>query len=414
MEFRRYDKINCSFFDLIDGDTEPKQTMALGFLLAKSEPCLKEFLKIIGLKIKYNEYIVDCEAQKKQIGNNDRIDILIRFYFNNTPTQAIIVEAKSIRANVKASVAIQQSVGYTIGFGQLKDFSKQHVTTVALTRDAFLNISSTTKTLSWSHLISCFHSISAKNKTDNEIINNFVKYILNIKGTMKYYEEDVLSIPAGTSIKAVEQTGIYECPISYRSHKKSLYVTFRKSGASKGEMSRLYKLEDIYELDINDAGAIQTVDNAVPGFFRRINLYKQIVSYPATSHDKKQVYVLDLNNTLQLPRPVRPIENNTSPVYYPLCDFFQQPNSNIGAVIVQKHIWVDANDILYVCTNGKKHYRLSYKFGTLIKSFATNGTCILKNNFDYIIDVIGINRSVALKSIDVRFINNKWKYYYIF
>lgn len=42
-EFRRYDKINCNEFDLISGKTEPKQTMALGFLLSKSSNALHAF-----------------------------------------------------------------------------------------------------------------------------------------------------------------------------------------------------------------------------------------------------------------------------------------------------------------------------------------------------------------------------------
>lgn len=99
MEFRRYDKLNCSFFDLIDGDLEPKQTMALGYLLAESQLALTMLLRLLKIKVSYDNYIVDCEAQRKDVSNNDRIDILIRFYKNYWPQLAIIIEAKSVRAN---------------------------------------------------------------------------------------------------------------------------------------------------------------------------------------------------------------------------------------------------------------------------------------------------------------------------
>lgn len=59
-EFRKYDKVNCTIFDLIGGDLEPKQTMALGFLFCKLRSALKAFLKLIGVKVAFDKCIVDC------------------------------------------------------------------------------------------------------------------------------------------------------------------------------------------------------------------------------------------------------------------------------------------------------------------------------------------------------------------
>lgn len=64
-EFRRYDKINCNEFDLISGKTEPKQTMALGFLLSKSSNALHAFLKFIEVKEEFNRCIVIRISRKK-------------------------------------------------------------------------------------------------------------------------------------------------------------------------------------------------------------------------------------------------------------------------------------------------------------------------------------------------------------
>lgn len=220
-EFRRYDKINCSLFDLISGDLEPKQTMALGYLLANSEAALKVLLKCVNIKVKkYDKYIVNCEAQTKQQNNNGRIDILILFYKSYKLVRAIIIEAKSVSANSNSNNAQNQLKKYANGF--------KNETKVSLTRNAVTFVNGNIVSLSWSKLISMLHNkAKPKNKDvherERELINNFINFIINIKGSMEYYEEEILSIAAGKTIEAIEASGIYECPINYKD-KKNLYM----------------------------------------------------------------------------------------------------------------------------------------------------------------------------------------------
>jgi hypothetical protein len=413
MEFRRYDKIDCSFFDLIDGDLEPKQTMALGYLLAKSKEALKALLKLIGVKVRrYDSYIVDCEAQKKQLSNNDRIDILIRFYSNYQPTQAIIIEAKSVRANTSAQQAGQQVQKYTAGFGHLANFDTKNVTSVVLTRTSITSVDRSIISISWSRLISVLHDLVKPKTDDDQLIKYFVKFITNVKGSMKYYEEEILSIPAGKTINAIKASGIYECPINYNAHKKSLYVTFRESGMSKGKMDTLYKLIDIFEIDLNDTSAIDIIDKSINGFAGKITQYKTIANYNGNDHSKKQVYLLDVNNTITLPIPVRPVENNTAPVYYRISEFFGKNNSNLkDVIVVQKNITIDGNT-LNIQTSGKKTYKL-YENGSLVKTFINNGSHSLNTSNQYQLTVTGTNRNVQLQSILITN-GTPWQLYYIF
>lgn len=416
MEFRRYDRINCTLFDLIDGDLEVKQTMALGYLFSKSKLAISSFLRLINVTgIKFDKYIVDCEAQGKHASKNGRIDILIRFYSNDKPVNAIIIEAKSVKSSTKSSAAASQVASY-LGFNQLAFFDPKNIVLVTITRDASIRqVSSGVISISWSQLISELHNAIMKNKYQDSLVEDFLSFIINIEGSMYYYQEEILSIPAGKTIGAVTATGIYERPTHYSTQKKSLFLAFRASGkGKKGTMDKLYKLEAKFVLDLNDPSAITIIDRSYPGFSQRINNYKTLAGYPSNSHDLKQVYLLDLLRPIGLNIPVRPMENNASPIYYSLSSFLQKkPNSNIGNIIVQRNIWVDGNNVLHVDTNGKKNYRLTCG-NQVIKTFSSNGTQILNTSQQYTVTVIGKNRKVQLKQICLTYKNNLWEFEYFF
>lgn len=251
-------------------------------------------------------------------------------------------------------IAAHQVANYKEGFKQLEGFN--NIKLVTLTRESSI-LYSNIQSISWSMLISRLHDITPKDSS--KIIEKFVNFIIIIKGSMKYYEEEILAIPAGNSIDAVLKTGIYECPSSYNTHRRSLFITFK--GAQGGDMKVLYKLEDVYELDINDQSAINAISNTINDFGKRINDYKNEVNYDKSCHILKKVYVLDLSSKIELPITVCPLENNTGPAYYDLNDFLSKVNSDIEKVIVQKYLYVDSYDTLHVNTNGKKYFSLKFK-----------------------------------------------------
>ena len=412
MEYRLYDKVNCSIFDLI-GTLEPDQTKSLGLLFANSKGALNVFLGLLGLSFKqYNKYIVDCEPRNIA---KKRFDILIRFYNNNSPSEALLIETKSVKVSNASKRAIVQLQSYS-GFNKLNGFSNQ--VCVTLTRNTTLSIKNGVISVTWSQFISKLHNYAIKSK--DKMAYNYVNYIMSIQGNMNYYEEDILSIPAGLSYSAILKSGIYICPTTgrrYAHQRKTLYITFKEKKG--GSMKTLYKLKDIIEgIDLNDLSLIDVLDQkqGFAGIRQRIEDYKKCTKYPQNNHDSKRLFILDMDNSITLPNPVRPLENNSNWPYYKLKDFLQPVNSNKGLVILQNYISINKNE-LNIQTNGKKQFDLyETKSRKPIASFIKNGSLTLKCSENYNIEMTGVNRGGHRCNVAVSYDNNnkKWSLFFQF
>lgn len=401
-EFRKYDKINCTIFDLIGGDLEPKQTMALGYLFSKSRSALNAFLKLIGVKVTFDKCIVDCEPRRNEEDNNDRIDILLRLYQDEHPVKAIIIEAKSVKAKI-SEVAANNQVQKYVSFPQLKDFS--NIETVTLTQDVKTLVEGSTS-ITWLELVNELSRVQG----EKPIIKDFINYILNIKGNnMKHYEEEIVSIPAGNSYEAVVSSGIYECPVDYNTPKKALFMTFREKDG--GAMRTLYKLLDVLELDLDDEASIEKVDKQL-NLKDRLDRYKSIGT---PSKGVKKVYVLDVDNAITLPIPVTPMENNTSKIYYKLGDFIGKCNTNKGDnkddYRIVSPFKIDGHTLSV--PRSKRNCILKKEDGTLVKDFSCNeGSIELNKEYVYELFVQGDKRSIRLNKIRISYEAGSWKMFY--
>ena len=401
-EFRKYDKINCTIFDLIGGDLEPKQTMALGYLFSKSRSALNAFLKLIGVKVTFDKCIVDCEPRRNEEDNNDRIDILLRLYQDEHPVKAIIIEAKSVKAKT-SEVAANNQVQKYVSFPQLKDFS--NIETVTLTQDVKTLVEGSTS-ITWLELVNELSRVQG----EEPIIKDFINYILNIKGNnMKHYEEEIVSIPAGNSYEAVVSSGIYECPVDYNTPKKALFMTFREKDG--GAMRTLYKLLDVLELDRDDEASIEKVDKQL-NLKDRLDRYKSIGT---PSKGVKKVYVLDVDNAITLPIPVTPMENNTSKIYYKLGDFIGKCNTNKGDnkddYRLVSPFKIDGHTLSV--PRSKRNCILKKEDGTLVKDFSCNeGSIELNKEYVYELFVQGDKRSIRLNKIRISYEAGSWKMFY--
>ena len=401
-EFRKYDKINCTIFDLIGGDLEPKQTMALGYLFSKSRSALNAFLKLIGVKVTFDKCIVDCEPRRNEEDNNDRIDILLRLYQDEHPVKAIIIEAKSVKAKT-SEVAANNQVQKYVSFPQLKDFS--NIETVTLTQDVKTLVEGSTS-ITWLELVNELSRVQG----EEPIIKDFINYILNIKGNnMKHYEEEIVSIPAGNSYEAVVSSGIYECPVDCNTPKKALFMTFREKDG--GAMRTLYKLLDVLELDLDDEASIEKVDKQL-NLKDRLDRYKSIGT---PSKGVKKVYVLDVDNAITLPIPVTPMENNTSKIYYKLGDFIGKCNTNKGDnkddYRIVSPFKIDGHTLSV--PRSKRNCILKKEDGTLVKDFSCNeGSIELNKEYVYELFVQGDKRSIRLNKIRISYEAGSWKMFY--
>lgn len=405
-EFRKYDKINCTIFDLIGGDLEPKQTMALGYLFSKSRSALNAFLKLIGVKVTFDKCIVDCEPRRNEEDNNDRIDILLRLYQDEHPVKAIIIEAKSVKAKT-SEVAANNQVQKYVSFPQLKGFS--NIETVTLTQDVKTLVEGSTS-ITWLELVNELSRVQG----EEPIIKDFINYILNIKGNMKHYEEEIVSIPAGNSYEAVVSSGIYECPVEYkRNPQNPLFITFREKGG--GAMKTLYKLLDVLELDLDDEASIEKVDEAsIEKVGKQLNLKDRLDRYKSfgtPTKGVKRVYVLDIDDAITLPIPVTPMENNTPIINYKISDFIGECNTNKGEYRIVSPFKIDGHT-LHV-PNSRKNCILKKEDGTLVKDFSCNKEPIeLNKEYVYELFVQGDKRSIRLNKIRLSYEAGSWKMFY--
>lgn len=326
-----YKYVGSSIFNLI-GKKEPDQTKSLGFVLARSRPAMEAFLKLIIKSKKKREhllseqYAIDCELRLPNNKSYDRADIVIRF-----PDYTILVEAKSLNASVSATAAIQQGGSY---IGRVSDVD---TLVVSLTTNIEYGNTGVGVSITWNDIVGIFDRLIKKNVA-GWLEKDFLNYIIRIKGIMNYYDVEVLSIPAGNSIKLVEECGIYECPVegkqfSRRGEHRPLFMAFR--GSDRGSVKKLYKVQDLFAMPLAGATYEAAKKSLSPDILRRIEHYKQHSFYQQTNEIVKWVFVIDLNNAITLPNEVIYELNNTFvETTRPLSAYFASPVDIDGKKVV--------------------------------------------------------------------------------
>lgn len=351
MEFRLYNrvgatgttdcKINCSFFDLI-GHKEPDQTKGLGYVLAESSLAMKLFLQLLGdrrlVKLSSQKWVVDCElTQPTQNKQSLRADVFIRYYDGYKPTKAIVIEAKTVSQSISNVNAISQISSYRNRFLPLQAYDEKDIVLITLTTtvDLFQH-DLQVRSITWQDIRTAFSSpeVQRAPSKDSSLILDYLSYINRLQNAMNYYDKEVLSIPAGNTIKTVQKCFIYECPIrgkyKSRGEKHPLYVAFRHRG-EHGRITDLYKIQDIIKLDLDDSSAIDAIDSMgkYPNFKNRIEFYKK--HEPTYLKELKWVFILDQDNSIKLPYPVEydgSIKGLAGTAYLTLSEVFRSPASS--------------------------------------------------------------------------------------
>ena len=266
--------------------------------------------------------VIDCELMNK----TGRADIVIRFYNNYQPVHAIIIEAKSIQSKTNSKQAAKQVSNYN-NSSQLTGFPNR--TFITLTN--VLSFTSNIVSISWQKLL---NQLQAKSKKD-ELIHHYITYIIKIQGYMKYYDDEVLLIPAGKSYNKIIDSGIYECPVNgrqfkSRGEKHPLFVSFKEA---RKPFTQLYKILEIFQLSLNDNNAIKSIDNLFPNY-QIGNRIRKYLNGSTISNDKKYVFILDKNHIIKLPTPVKLTKANANIQSRTLFEMFQKPKSGQKVIIL--------------------------------------------------------------------------------
>lgn len=312
--------MNASVFDLIDGDLEVKQTLALGYLLAKDDEVLSKFLKLPAFSsligkinlVDFSKIVIHAELCSH---TRKRADIVILFYKNNAPDFGLIIEAKSIRLNISPNEVKTQILNYMENekFDLLEGF-KLYGCILAKTESVI--DSNRVCSVSWSSLIEIL-------KTTTKLGQEYLKFLTNINGVMNFYEKEVYSIPAGDSYKwQYNYPYIYECPNEGRnfvSMKKPLYFTFRKE---QGVMEKLFGVEEVIIMNPKqDFDLFWKSDSYSVEIKLRVKFYcDDLWGEGKYIDNEQQFFILSLSNQIELKHKPRPRKNNSFRAYYKLAE----------------------------------------------------------------------------------------------
>ncbi len=332
IQYRLYNTLHSSFFDLISGETEVQQTKGLALILANDEKLLTNFLNLPLIKSKisnitFDKAIINSELVSENI-EKKRADIVIRLYKDNKPIHAIIIEAKSINKSLSSNQVADQLANYINNdnlFTVLNPFKtnglENNLIGIILTKYKTILDNDNFVCLSWNDIIEFLE----KNIGVNKLTDDYFYFVTKIKGTMKYYEKEVLSIPTHAKTNELANTYpfIYECPNQgrYVVKSKPLYITFRKPGG--GEMLRLYGIEDIIVFNpIKDLNDFLQDESYNPEIRTRVGDYCKSINDFADQ--EKQFFILSNTNVIELPHKPKPPTNNSFRAYYTLAELINQ------------------------------------------------------------------------------------------
>lgn len=314
-----------SIFDLISGEKETKQTKGLAYIFSQYNDFLFAFLESENVKqtisrrlqnnIDYKKLTSIEISAERPTTDKKRADIVIRIDSERKPLVAIIIEAKSIKTNVNQQALAKQIKHYLDEeqFPELKNYLKVGIVLTKYNQSIpnLINIS-------WTDIIQMLIDF-CKKKNETEIISQYLNFLTQIDKTMKYYEKEVLSIPAGSSISDVEKYNIYICPDNKNyNYKRPLFITFRQRNG--GLMKKLYKIDDIIILNPSNQNEIETLKNSTysENVKNRILGYLNSSNYSHGHPDDERFYILSETESIELHNNPKPMRNNAKFTYYTL------------------------------------------------------------------------------------------------
>ena len=326
-----------TFFELIHGDTETKQTKGLSYLFSRYPKLIELLLRKLTDKTthKFQDFIkaidfvqVDAEmlsAGKKKI----RRDITLSFFRRNVKKLVIIIEAKSLSVSVKQEDITKQLREYLNPINFPQDANGPMIG-ITLTKYKILHPSeSGFSSLTWTDIVDLIRElINHENKKgrDVTIAEEFLEFIYGVRKGMKYYEVEVLSVAAGKTNELTRNHFIHAFPHNTRgfSYKTPIYITFRSGGG--GEMEFLYKTDEIIVLDPLSPSLNILLEGIEGNFAARIKEYisARILGGFGFNHlGEYCFYNLSSKGMIHLKHLPKPQNNNSGARYYSLAELLK-------------------------------------------------------------------------------------------
>lgn len=346
---------SSSFFDLISGDTETKQTKGLACLFAMQPELAIEFIKFFPGAFDKLDFDprprsikhVSVLAEMVSI-NGLRVDIALVLTDRNNAEAVVMIEAKSVKVKVGATEIKKQINEYLEGdFPAISRINKENRIAVTLTKYQ-KNLGERVTSIKWERIVNLLDGYIKNTKIDDlggKLSLDFLNFITGVDKGMHYYEEEVLTIPAGKTIRSVNDHKVYVCPANYKyGNKKSLYLGFR---GDAGKIERLYKLRDIVELQLgvgapDPRNQLETVDLDEESKSRVLAYIDDNKTLSSHASEDYKFFILDEDNIIPLPKEPRPPRNNTGLAYYSLAELITS-NGILEAKGKKKEVTLDVS-----------------------------------------------------------------------
>jgi len=296
-----------TLFDLFSGKGETKQTKSLAYALKANPDFLCEFVKrffpeAFGSLRKSTYVAVIAELI---FSDSRRADIVLEFWDKKHRLAVIVIEAKGVGVKAKGIAVVDQLDGYLEKF---KGISRKDLYGAILTKHKVY--AEKYSSITWDDVVTLVSS-QLVGKEKNYFLEELLDYLTEVGNGMKYYEKEVLSIPAGATIDEVEKHGVYVCPVA-RKHTKALFVTFRASGG--GKMKKLYKVDHEVIVDPTEHADMERLKVAFPEIHEKISRYSEQNTAVKTEH----MFFILSDKTIPLDHEPCPKVNNSCKIYYSL------------------------------------------------------------------------------------------------
>jgi hypothetical protein len=318
---------NSSIFDLVNGELETKQTKGLAYIFSQYPDFLLHFFetkevlhsiqevtKLSTSKFKEQIHSIEISAERFS-ATNKRADIVIKIDSKQNPIVAIIIEAKSIRAEGNITSITQQITDYLREeeFPDLQHYPKIGIT---LTQHLQIHPNEAIVSLTWNHVIQLLFQY-CNNLPQNELISQYLNFLLGVN-SMNFYEKEVLSVPAGKTINKIQEHLVYVCPDTkgYR-YKIPLFVTFREQQG--GMMKKLYKVEEILVLNAGSEVEKKALQQSTLADEMKNRMFAYLEGEEVADENYK-FYILGTNHIIDLPHSPHPQRNNAKFTYYSLAE----------------------------------------------------------------------------------------------
>ena len=305
----------ATFFDLIDGDWETKQTKGLAYLFSSCPKFLELFIDHTlsghGVSARDFDYIaVDAEMMSVDTPRLRR-DITVSSYVQNIKKCVIVIEAKSIKGS--ATDTVESQLRRYMDVRHFPQDSEIPIFGISLTkhRTAF-NPGSSIVSVTWIELIQwLWDFVSAKG---SDIAKEYLDFLMKVEHGMHFYEAEVLSLAAKKTKEELKEFHIYACA-NHKKHPTALFMAFRGAG---GVMDTLYKVERVFVADPKHPSFEELVSFLPQAERERVLSFVEMrrKGYGFKYDEEYRFYILSETEKILLPHSPRPeVVNQSKRVY---------------------------------------------------------------------------------------------------